>query len=79
MMEEENVPYVSERCVVLIPRHFTGMTKAPLEFPTMAKAASYLDVPPHDVRAAFLQGCMVTSRRDGRSWFVDAKEADDEQ
>ena len=50
-------PYVAERRVVLVPRNITGETRTPLEFPTMARAA------------AFLQGCMVTSRRDGRSWF----------
>lgn len=67
-------PFVPERRVVLVPRHVDGEARFPLSFPTMAKAAAYLDVPPHDVRAAFAQGCMVASRRDGRLWFVDATE-----
>ena len=67
-------PYVPERRVILVPRHVDGEARFPLSFPTMAKAAAYLDVPPHDVRAAFVRGCMVASRRDGRSWFVDATE-----
>lgn len=68
-------PYVAERCVVLVPRNITGETRTPLEFPTMARAAEWLEVPVQHVREAFAKGCMVTSRKDGRSWFVDAKEA----
>lgn len=67
-------PYVAERRVVLVPRHIDGTARTPLEFPTMAKAAEYLCVPAQYVREAFVKGCMVTSRADGKSWFVDAKE-----
>ena len=69
-------PYVAERRVVLVPRHVSDSSRVPLEFPTMAKAAEYLCVPAQYVREAFVKGCMVTSRVDGRSWFVDSKEED---
>lgn len=69
-------PFVPERRVVLVPRHIDGTARTPLEFPTMAKAAEYLCVPAKSVREAFVKGCMVTSRVDGRSWFVDSKEED---
>ncbi len=67
-------PFVPERRVMLVPRHIDGEVQTPLEFPTMARASEYLEVPAQYVREAFVKGCMVTSRKDGRSWFVDSME-----
>lgn len=64
----------TDRRVLLVPRHIDGEHRIPLEFPSMAQAAEYLKLPVQYVKEAYAKGCMVTSKKNGRSWFVDATE-----